>query len=403
VFVGGWAAHRHVGDDAILRVHLDELRRRQLPVDPVILGNDPTVLAERFGARASLGLERFMLGEADESLGVGVPINEAQRLAMISAVPPGGRAGLAPLDVRRVRNELDGATALIVLGAGSLATKFAPSLWTQTATVEIARALGVPVAVAGAALGPVSNPLDAMFLRRLLHGADLVCIRDRVHSLALAQKLGIEDVVPEWDPGARMTPAARASATDGGAGPPNGYAVLCATGESWQEHGATVDALYAELGLPTIGMPMDFYPGLPDIDSLRTLREQLRHPQALRILDPLPPDPSLVGLIARARVAFGSRYHMAVFATTHGTACVLVHFDAYSRQRAEGLAGLAGPPLRLCDATEGSDAVRDAVLAEATKPRNPPKRLPPLPAIEWLADQLRARSATPGVPGLPRP
>lgn len=406
VFVGGWAAHRHVGDDAILRVHLDELRERQLPLEPVILGSDPTVLAERFGARATLGLEGFMLGQADESLGVGAAINEAQRLAMLSAVPTANRAALALPEVRPVQAELDGAVALIVLGAGSLASKFGPILWTQAATVEMAQALGVPVAVAGVTLGPVSNALDGMCLRRVLHGANLVCVRDRLHSLALARKLGIENVVSEWDPAARVAPAAPAGATDGGATPPEDYAVLCPAGESWQEYGAAVDALHTELGLPTIGMPMDFYPGLPDIDVLRALRGQLRYPQALQILDPVPPDPSLVGLIARARVAFGSRYHMAVFATTHGTACVLVHFDTYSRQRAEGLAGLAGPPLRVCGASDGSDAIRDAVLAETTKPPDAPKRLPSLPAIEWLSDQLGGgsdRRKAPGVLGVRRP
>ena len=77
-----------MGDDAVLRVHLDELRELELRVEPVVLGSDPSVLAEPFGTRASLGLERFMLGQADESSGVGAPMNEAQRLAMIAAMTP---------------------------------------------------------------------------------------------------------------------------------------------------------------------------------------------------------------------------------------------------------------------------------------------------------------------------
>ena len=47
----------------------------------------------------------------------------------------------------------------------------------------------------------------------------------------------------------------------------------------------------------------------------------------------------------------------------------------------------------VCDAAEGSDVIRDLVLAEATKPRNPPKPLVSLPAIDWLANDATRQLA----------
>jgi polysaccharide pyruvyl transferase WcaK-like protein len=380
--VGGWAAHRHVGDDAILRVHLDELRVLGLPVEPLILGDDPQALEARFCERSSQGLEPFMSGAGD--------LNPSQRLGTISGHASARAPALAHPDVRRLASELAGAAALIVLGAGSLASRFASSLWTQAATTELARALHVPVVVAGVTLGPVTNAVDAMALRRILQAAEMVCTRDRIHSPVLARQLGYENVLTSWDPAARMAPVAP---ENGGNPAEDNCAVLCVGPESWSEHARAIDALYAELNTPTIGIPMDFHPGYPDTGALDSLRGELRHPQALRVVDPVPPDPCLVGSIARARVAFGSRYHMAVFATAHGTPGVLVHFNGYSRHRAEGLAELAGPSLRLCDAAAGPDAIRAIVMAQANTKRQRPISPPSLPAIEWLSERLRGSAS----------
>jgi hypothetical protein len=51
VLIGGWATHRHVGDDSILRVHLEALAGADLTVEPVVLGLDPHTLADRFGCK----------------------------------------------------------------------------------------------------------------------------------------------------------------------------------------------------------------------------------------------------------------------------------------------------------------------------------------------------------------
>jgi polysaccharide pyruvyl transferase WcaK-like protein len=380
VFVGGWAAHRHVGDDAVLRVHLDELDSRGIPIEPLILGPDSAELEARFGEPSAPGLERFLSDPLDH----GPDLSAAQRLALIGGLRTGTGGALAHPDVRRLNAELENAEALIVLGAGSLTSKYMSTLWTQAATAAMARALGIPVLVAGAMLGPVSNALDAMALRGLLQCAELVCARDRVHSPALARELGVEAVMTEGDPAARLDAAWPVEES---------YAVVCVGSESWRDYASAIDALYDLLGLPTIGVPMDFSPERSDLDTLELLRQELLDPAALRIPDPPPSDPQVVGLIARARVAFGSRYHLGVFAAAHGTPCVLVHFDLYSRWRAEGLADLTGSRVSVSDTSAGPDGIRRLVLKAVAAARHVPLPPPSLPAVDWLAGQPQTEVA----------
>jgi len=111
----------------------------------------------------------------------------------------------------------------------------------------------------------------------------------------------------------------------------------------------------------------------------------LAEPEGLRVLDPVPDDDVILALAARARVVFGSRYHAAVSAASRGTPAVLVHRDAYTRRKAEGLVDLEGPIVRAISAEAGPQAIRDAVLEQAQRPRQAAKdRAEPLPAVQWL-------------------
>jgi colanic acid/amylovoran biosynthesis protein len=372
VLIGGWAPHRHVGDDAILRVHLEALADADLGIEPVVLGADPHVLADRFGVRAAPNLERFLFSEAtDRSL--------TEKLATLLNAAQGRSPAPDHPHVQSVLGLLDGAHALICLGAGSLASKYRTVLLTQAVTVQMACDAGVSVAVCGVSLGPVTSAMDAIALRRLLRCADLVVVRDRVASVAEAQALGRRDVVCDWDPAAWLRPDLRVPFDV-----PGDIAMLCADGETAPICRAAVDALF-RAGTVSIGVPMDFFAPASDVSALSELAGGLAHPDGLRVLDPVPDDQVILGLAARARVVFGSRYHAAVFAASQGTPAVLVHWDAYTRRKAEGLADLEGPIVRAVSAEAGPEAICDAVLAQVQRPRQMAKeRAEPLPAIQWL-------------------
>jgi colanic acid/amylovoran biosynthesis protein len=376
VLIGGWAPHRHVGDDSILRVHLEALANADLEIEAVVLGTDPDALADRFGVRAAPGLERFLFNDA-----TGWSLTE--KLAALLDAARGRSSAPRHPDVNGVLGLLDGAQALICLGAGSLASKYRYSLLTEAVTVQTARDAGVRVAVCGVSLGPITSAMDAIQLRRLLSCADVVGVRDRVASVAEARALGRDGVVCESDPATWMRPASRVPFDL-----PRDVAVLSADVETAPICRAAVDAL-SRAGTLSIGVPMDFYPPASDESALRGLAAGLAEPGGLRVLDPVPDDDVILALAARARVVFGSRYHAAVFAASRGTPAVLVHRDAYTRRKAEGLADLEGPIIRTINAEAGPEAICDAVLEQAQRPRQAANdRAEALPAVRWLQGLL---------------
>jgi colanic acid/amylovoran biosynthesis protein len=372
VLIGGWAPHRHVGDDSILRVHLEALAGADLGVEPVVLGVDPETLFDRFGVQAAPGLERFLFSDA-----TGWSLTE--KLAALLDAAGGGSPAPEHPDVKSLLGLLDGAHAVICLGAGSLASKYRHTLLTQAVTVQMAWDAGVRVAVCGVSLGPITSAMDAIQLRRLLTCADFVGVRDRAASVAEARALGRGDVVCEWDPAAWLRPASRVPLDL-----PEDVAMLSADVETAPICHAAVDAL-SRADTLSIGVPMDFFPPASDESALHGLASGLAQPGGLRVLDPVPDDDVILALAARARVVFGSRYHAAVFAASQGTPAVLVHRDAYTRRKAEGLADLEGPIVRAIGAEAGPDAIRDAVLEQAQRPRRAAKDpAAPLAAIQWL-------------------
>ncbi len=60
------------------------------------------------------------------------------------------------------------------------------------------------------------------------------------------------------------------------------------------------------------------------------------------MLDPLPRDDVIVGVVGRAALAVGTRYHLAVFASAQGVPALGLVGDAYTRAKLGGLAGLVG-------------------------------------------------------------
>jgi colanic acid/amylovoran biosynthesis protein len=372
VLIGGWAPHRHVGDDSILRVHLEALADADLEVEPVVLGIDPDALADRFEVQAAPGLERFLFSDAR-----GWSLTE--KLAVLLDAAHGRSPAPEHPDAKSVLGLLDGAHALLCLGAGSLASKYRHALLTQAVTVQMAWSAGVNVAVCGVSLGPIACAMDAIQLRRLLSCADLVGVRDRVASVVEARALGRQGVVCEWDPATWLRPASRVPLDL-----PRDVAMLSADVETAPICRAAVDALF-RAGTISIGVPMDFYPLASDETALRDLAGDVAEPGGLRVLDPVPDDDVILALAAQARVVFGSRYHAAVFAASRGTPAVLVYRDAYTRRKAEGLADLEGPIVRVISAEAGPEAICEAVLEQARRPRQAPKDgAAPLPAVEWL-------------------
>ncbi len=387
VYVGGWATHRHVGDDAILRTHLVQLATHLPHARPVVLGADPAILRDRFGVAAAHDLSAYLLAPDPPGTPAGRPLMLRRMGALVAAADGRGPMSVGP-GVRDTLELICGAAALVDLGAGSLASEFSHVLWSQAAACAVAAAAGVPRIVSGVTVGPVSSDLDRLVLGRLLRGAASVTVRDRTTSSALARELGAIEAIEAIDDAVSL-PRAPVAVT--GRAP---YAVLCAAPATAESLAPAVAALAADHGLPTVAFAMDFYPGWPDAEGLEALRNALPDAAALEILDPVPSDAELAGIVAGARVAVGSRYHLAVFAAAGGTPAVLLWGDDYTRVKAQGLASVA-PGVVPVARHDGPAALVGAVESALAGPRpRPVAQTDPLPAVAELTATV-ARGADP--------
>ncbi len=381
-YVGGWATHRHVGDDAILRAHLEGLAAAVPHARPVVLGADPAVLSARFGVEARPDFSEHMVAPPPP----GVALDRRlflRRLADVVAAAEGTGPGLGGAAAEALE-AISGCRVLVDLGAGSLTSAYLDVLWRQGAAVCAAAARGIPIIVSGATLGPIDGELDAILLGRMLRSACLVTVRDRSTSAGLARRLGCPDVVEGPDDAGALAPRA-----DGAAPPREPFALLSASATAAPWLAPAVAALHSEHGVRTLAVAMDFVPSGPDLSALGRLRDSLPDPAALEILDPVPEDGALRVLAERARLALGSRYHLAVFAAAGGTPAVLLHHDAYTRAKALGIASLA-PGVTPVAATDGPAALTSAVSAALAAPR--PQRVgwdEPPPAVARIADLVR--------------
>jgi CelD/BcsL family acetyltransferase involved in cellulose biosynthesis/polysaccharide pyruvyl transferase WcaK-like protein len=379
VYVGGWATHRHVGDDAILRTHLAQLAAHLPHARPVVLGSDPGVLRERFGVDTAPDLRGYMLAASP----AGHPPDRAlllRRLGTLLAAAEGRVEMPAAPGVRTALEMLRDATALVDLGAGSLTSAYHDVLWSQAAACAIAASYGVPRIVSGVTVGPVDDVFDRIILGRILRGATHVTVRDRTTSAALAEALGARDVVEAIDDAVALRRATDVESADTTAP----YAVLCAAPQDAESLAPAVAALHADHGIATVALAMDFFPGLPDGDGIAALHRALPDPDAMAVLDPVPPDEQIAELVAGAAVVVGSRYHLAVFAAAAGTPAVLQFRDEYTRVKAQGLASLA-PGVTPIARTDGREALVEAVTAAVAGPRPQPIGTPdPLPAVAKL-------------------
>jgi len=401
VLVGGWSWHRHVGDDAILRAHLTELRRALPRHETVVVCGEPERLARRLPLR-TVWSAAAAIGDLRDPRIAHADLTSDQLVPVVARLVEGaldGRAGEFTELVDLVE-AIERADAVVAASAGSLAAAYRVTIAEQVVVLAIAQALGKPTVLSGASLGPFDDA-DCELLGPALAAADLVAVRDGTISLGRAARLGIEaerlEVQP--DPACWMEagpgPAVDAALARVGieSGRPFGLLTAAPWPGGLDQSGplaAAVDAVAEATGLPFAGLPMYVPPGPNDTDALDAIRDQLADPDRLVRVDPLPDDPDLATLSARASVVVGSRFHGAVFAAMGGTPAVLVYDGAYQRDKAESLAASTAA-VRAVSLAAGADAIAAAVLEQLASDPAPLRPSGPLPAVAWLERKLSRR------------
>ena len=216
-----------------------------------------------------------------------------------------------------VLDALAGADARVLAPAGALASRYGPEgLWPKVAEAIAAGALGTPVLVEAASIGPLTHPVDRVGIRLLGRSAVHLSVRDGGSSLHQLRHAGVDidrvDVVPDAATLAlsgRPEPAATA--------PDGPYAVLSL------RDGVDSPAVLARVRSALDALPHDLpvvfvaHCDGPLVDDHRAL-DALGSRRPVRVPDPPPGHGEAAALIGGATVAVGTRVHLAVLASAAG-------------------------------------------------------------------------------------
>jgi len=401
--IAGDSPFRHVGDDSIVRAHLQQLALFAPEAEAVLLTGDPGAAAAAFAVRAEPDLYRAVYDGIDDrrepdEIASAVRTRIEALVEAATRQVAGETAGDPVLaDAFRV---LTGCSALIVAAGGALTSAFAiPALWPQCAAVLVARALGVPVVFSGVTVGPFVDR-DRSLVTAAFAAADLVVVRDATDSPAELDRLGTDPgrIVVAPDPAVAALPAPTAEVdavltASGLADHP--YAIVSLRDRATVPESAAVAALVDHLaarGIACLAVPHCVHPSEDDRRAHSGVAERA---PALLTVEPLPPDDVIAGLAARAALVIGSRYHLAVFAAAAGVPALALVDGPYTERKARG-AGLAGPgpvtPLPVDASADELIAAADVALAapiEAAADRIP-MLAPTLPAVARIVADLRS-------------
>ena len=152
----------HIGDEAMFEEFVAQARRRGIR-DIVAVSSNPDDTSARYGL------------ESVPRLGL-----SGDRASMIAQAP---HAPLAALDT---------VDAVVITGAGNLASTWPVHIIERLEIARRAAARGIPLVITGQTLGPGLVPDDERMLAELLHSAALVGVRESA-SHALASRLGVDD------------------------------------------------------------------------------------------------------------------------------------------------------------------------------------------------------------------
>ena len=210
---------------------------------------------------------------------------------------------------------LERLDALLAASAGGFTSRYRREvLWPHALTALAASALGRPVVFSGLTVRPFTGVADRIIAALALRRALTVIPRDTGTSVSNLRRLGVPSRIVETsvDPAVALEPASPAEVL-AQLGIDGAYGVISAHG----------DVGLGRTALTRSGRASPQTRNRNRVHSdgcrLRNRRscgwEKLTHVQ---MLEELPPDDVVLGVVAGARFAIGTRYHLAVFAAAQG-------------------------------------------------------------------------------------
>ena len=401
VLMAGYSPFRHVGDDAVVAANLAQLGSYLPDVRPILVGEQPDVLTQRFGHEAAPSVHHYLYtGFSHDWSALRRLVHLAVRTSQLRRAARRLRRGRT---VRLARHGgafldlLNSSDAVVGVSAGSLASNFAvDQLWPQAATILAAHELGVPVTITSATVGPFRGFTDRAIAALALQKVAAIAVRDRNRSKKTLRRLGVRQarVSEGYDDSIALPAAPEADVAEAlaqvGLREDEDFAAVSlhnspGAWSSLQAVAAVVRRL-SELQIQSVFVPMCLHGDEDDRRLALELSLVVEGSGDVRLLDPLPPDDVIRALVGRARLAIGTRYHLAVFAAAVGVASVGIYGDDYTATKLLGLRDLYPDGLIAVAGTTAADDLVSHAVRALNRERGTPVAVGRLPLIRFLGD-----------------
>ncbi|MBB2976254.1 polysaccharide pyruvyl transferase WcaK-like protein [Microbacterium endophyticum] len=313
----------HIGDEAMFEALCDEMRARGAEI--VAVSSAPEETAARYGIDAIGRIDFDLLSRTDAEA----------RLDGIDAAL--GGAVSTDDRIRTMIAEIRSADAVIIAGAGNLASTWPTHIYERVAMSRIAQSLGRPLIVTGQTLGPELNERDRELVGEIVQNAALVGVRETTSQalssvLGAPARLGVDDAsFLAWDD--TELPSK-----------PSGVLISLSLhlGGADRVETTTRIAALADAAAGLTGEPVRFHAHFGALENVTPRGDALLHDEIrdrMRSASEVLPTgtPREAALAARsAALLITGRYHPAVFAAPAGVPVLGLVTDEYTRIKQRG-------------------------------------------------------------------
>jgi colanic acid/amylovoran biosynthesis protein len=251
-----------------------------------------------------------------------------------------GRSG----DFKAFLEALKNCDLLVVCGSGGFADSCREwNLWIL-GTMDAAIRRGIPVAMFGQGMGPLSDPEVLLRAADVLPKVNLITLRGSRGGKELLESFGVAaaNVLTTGDEAIELAYAARVQEPGNAVGINLRVASYAGVATNAIENVGSVLQEFARLhGVSLLPIPIAFHESAHDHDTIRQLLAGLDDESdgGLALNTPR----MLIEQTARCRIVVTGAYHAAVFALAQGIPVVCLFNSHYYQTKFEGLEDLFGP------------------------------------------------------------
>lgn len=276
-----------------------------------------------------------------------------------AASPRGGELPVLP----EVRSEVGRASLVLAIGGGYLCDVDPAQTERTLGLMEAAVAAGVPAALVGQGLGPLTDPGLLAHAARVLPHVDLIALREGRRGPDLLDRLGVDAgrVVVTGDDAIELAASVRSARIGTGIG------ICLRVAEYSPVAGRVMDEVRGALHATSDEFSAHLVPLI--ISEYRSEDRRSTLPLVAGAARAVPPLQPYVGArvvaqrVARCRVVVTGAYHLAVFALAQGIPVVALTSSEYYDDKFHGLSGMFGGGVELVhlDAADAGRAVAAAI------------------------------------------